>query len=97
MKPLIYSPATRADLDSIADDIAGDNPCRSLTFIDELERKAQQAVERPRSFHPRDDIPPKLRSIVHHRYLILFRELDDIARVERIVDGAMDLSRPALI
>ena len=93
MKRLIYSPLSRADLFEISAYIARDNPDRAASFRLELEQKAALAAERPRSFPPRDDLGSGLRSILHRPYLILFRELRDQVRIERIVHGSRNLTR----
>jgi toxin ParE1/3/4 len=64
-----------------------------LSFVAELEAKAAQAAERPGSFPERDDVAPGLRSIVHGRYLLLFREEVDEVRIVRVLHGARDLPR----
>ena len=91
MKPVSYSPAALTDLRGIGRYIAEDDPDRALTFVDELRTKAQIAAERPFSFPARDDLAPGLRSIVHGRYLIFFRDLPDAVRIERVIQGARDL------
>ena len=93
MKRLGFAPVARDDLDAIALYIAEDNPERALSFVAELEAKAIQAAERPRGFPARDELAPGLRSIVHGRYLLFFRELDDEVRIERVLHGARDLRR----
>ena len=93
MKRLVFTPAARADLLSIAEYIADDDAVRAVSFADELEAKARQAAERPRSFPARDDLSPGLRSAAHGRYLLFFRERDEEVRIVRILHGARDLSR----
>ncbi len=93
MKPLGFAPLARADLVAIADYIAADNPERAETFVEELAAKARKAAEHPQAYPLRDDIDQGLRSIVHGRYLILFRELADEVRVVRVIHGARDLKR----
>ena len=93
MKRLTFSPAARADLLAIARHIAEDNPDRALSFVAELEAKAAQATERPGSNPARDDVAPGLRSIVHGRYLLFFRELADEVRIVRVHHTARDLMR----
>ncbi len=65
----------------------------SITLPAEMEAKARQTAERPRSFPARTDIGPGLRMAVHGRYMLLFRELDDEVRIVRVVRGARDLQR----
>lgn len=93
MKRLGFSPAARADLMAIGVYIAEDNPARAESFVAELEAKAAQAAERPRSFPVRDDVSLGLRVVVHGRYLLFFRELMDEVRIIRVVHGARDLTR----
>lgn len=93
MKRLGFAPAARADVLEIGQYIASEDPARAESFIAELELKARQAAERPRSFPARDDISPGLRAAGHGRYLIFFRELDDEVRIVRVLHGARDLPR----
>lgn len=93
MKPLGFAPVAREDLDAIALYIAEDNPERALSFVAELEARAALAAERPNSFPARDELAPGLRSILHGRYVLFFRELDDEVRIERVLHGAQDLQR----
>lgn len=58
MKRLDYAPQALADLVAIGRYIAEDDPDRALSFVDELETKAAQAAERPRSFPAREDLAP---------------------------------------
>ncbi len=91
MKRLVFTPAARNDLMVIGSYIADDDPVRAESFVAELEATARQAAQRPRSFPARNDISPGLRSAVHGRYLLLFRELKDEVRIVRVVHGARDL------
>jgi toxin ParE1/3/4 len=93
MKRLVFTPAARDDLLEIGAYIADDDPVRAESFIAELERKAEQIAERPRSFPERADISAGLRAAVHGRYLLLFRELDDEVRIVRVVHGARNLQQ----
>ena len=91
MKPVGFSPAARDDPRQIARGIAMDNPARALSFVAELEDKARQIGDRPQSFPARDEISAGLRSNVHGKYLIFFRDLPSEVRIVRIVHGARDL------
>ncbi len=88
MKRLTFAPLARADLLAITRFIAEDNPVRAETFLAELEAKAHRAAERPQSFPARDDLSPGLRSIVHGRYILFFRELSSEVRIVRVLHGA---------
>jgi len=93
VKRLGYAPQALIDLQEIALFIARDNPQRSLTFIAELEAKAEAAALRPDSFRERAEISPGLRAAVHGRYLILFRDLGKEVRIIRVIHSARDLGR----
>lgn len=93
MKPLVFSQKARSDLRDIALYIADDNPERAQTYVDELIATAGKAAERPLSFPARDDISLGLRSALHGRYLIFFRNLSDHVRIVRILHGSRDLNR----
>jgi toxin ParE1/3/4 len=92
MKPLVISPVARDDLLDIAAYIAEDNPERAMSFVAELESKARLTAERPLSFPARDDIGPGLRSAVHGRYLILFRDFPDYVRIVRVLHSSRDVT-----
>jgi plasmid stabilization system protein ParE len=91
MKRLVFTPAAWDDLTTIGLFIAEDNPERADGFVAELEAKAALIRERPLSFPERADVSPGLRPAVHGRYLLLFRDLADDARIAELGDwrGAM--------
>jgi toxin ParE1/3/4 len=91
MKRLVFTPAARDDLTEIALYIAEDNPIRAESFVAELEAKARGLAEWPERHPARDDISPGVRAVVHGRYLLLYRDLQDEVRIVRVVHGARDL------
>jgi toxin ParE1/3/4 len=93
MKRLVFAPAARTDLTDIALFIAEDDPRRAESFVAELEAKARRIAERPNSFPVRDELSPGLRSAVHGRYVIFFRDMSDEVRIVRVLHGARDLKR----
>jgi toxin ParE1/3/4 len=93
VKRLAFAPTARDDLLAIGLYISEDDPVRAESFVGELEAKALQIVEWPRSFPSRDDISLGLRAAAHGRYLLLFRELREEVRIVRVVHGARDLPR----
>jgi plasmid stabilization system protein ParE len=48
---LVFTLAARADLRSIGEFIAADNPRRAMTFIDELEQHCRTLAAKPRAHH----------------------------------------------
>lgn len=93
MKALGYAPNAIVDLEEIIDHIALDDPARALTFVAELEAKAAQTAERPKSFRSREELGPGIRSAVHGSYIIFFRELDTEVRIVHVVHGRRDLRK----
>ncbi len=80
-----------ADLEEIGDYIALEDPRRAELSVDQLKAHCHRLASMPRSYPARDDIWPGLRMAVHGRYLILFRDLAEEVRIERILHGARDL------
>jgi len=92
---LLLSPRAAADLEEIADYIARDNPARAATFVAELEAKCRAVAETPELYPARTDLAPGLRTAVHRRYLVLYRDLQgkNTVRIERVLHSARNLSR----
>jgi toxin ParE1/3/4 len=76
---------------AIGDYIAADNPARAVSFVREIRVQCQQLGENPMLYRIRPEIAPQARLAAVQRYVILFRIVDDVVRVERIVHGARDL------
>lgn len=86
-----FSAFVESDLTAIADYIAADNPTRAVTFVKEIRAQCRKLGEGPLLYRLRPEIAPDARLVAHQRYVILFRIVDQIVRVERIVHGARDL------
>lgn len=95
MKQLIVKARARLDIRAIAEFIARDNPARAVSFIDELLERMMAAAERPNSFRERGEWGPGIRSVLHHRYHIVFREAGDTVIILRVLHGAQDA--PAIL
>ena len=93
MWEVFYAKAARADLRDIALYIAGDNPVRAYSFVDELRDAALKAAERPESFPARGELAPGVRAARHGRYLIFFIYEADKIEVLRVLHGARDLAQ----
>lgn len=80
-----------ADLESIADYIAHDNPLRAVSFVQTLRRKCVELAETPRAFPlvPRYE-HSGIRRRVHGNYLIFYRVEDDDIVVYHVLHGATD-------
>ena len=76
------------DLDAIADFIAQDNPSRAVTFIQDIRKKFADIERTPLIYQLRPDIGEEARMATVGNYVILFRILDNVVRIERIAYGA---------
>ena len=92
---LEFSRWVEGDLDTIADFIAQDNPHRAVTFIREIRQKILKVIQQPLLYQLRPEIGEAARLAVVGRYVILFRILGDVVRIERVVFGGRDL--PSLL
>ncbi|TAM88962.1 MAG: type II toxin-antitoxin system RelE/ParE family toxin [Candidimonas sp.] len=81
---VVWRPVAEADLDSIVDYIAADNPIRAEKFGQELRTKALPLAQHPRLGRTgRPGLPSYLRELVVHRnYIVFYRVLDEARAVE---------------
>jgi toxin ParE1/3/4 len=79
---LVFTLAARADLRSISEFIAENNPRRAMTFIDELEQHCSTLAARPRA-HPvlLGHESSGVRKAVHRNYLIFYREVESTVEI----------------
>jgi plasmid stabilization system protein ParE len=80
-----FTAAAEADLESIGDYIARDNPVRGLSFVRELADMPEAWPVVPRFEHH------GIRRRVHGRYLIFYRIGADRITVLHILNGAMNV------
>ena len=92
---LEFSRYVESDLESIAEFIAEENPRRAVTFLHEIRQKIEWIAEHPLLYQLRSEIGEEARLAVVSNYVILFRVIGDLVRIERIVYGGRDL--PGLI
>jgi toxin ParE1/3/4 len=91
MKALITAEA-EADLESISDYIARNNPSRALSFVRELYQLCVDIADMPQAW----PVVPRyehhgIRRRVHGRYLIFYRVGVDSITILHILNGAMDV------
>ncbi|HVB67093.1 MAG TPA: type II toxin-antitoxin system RelE/ParE family toxin [Acetobacteraceae bacterium] len=85
------SAEAEADLESIGDDIARDNPTRAVSFVQELRAKCRDLSDMPDAF----PLVPRyehrgIRRRAHGNYLIFYRSQNDRIVVIHVLHGAMD-------
>jgi toxin ParE1/3/4 len=79
------------DLDTIADYIAQDNPTRAVSFIREIRARFHVIGQDPLLYQLRPEIGEEARMALVGRYVILFRIVGEIVRIERVMYGGRDL------
>ena len=79
------------DLDTIAGNIAEDNPSRAVSFIQEIREKFRVIGQNPLGYRLHPEIGDDARMAIVGRYVVLFHIVNDIARIERVVYGGRDL------
>lgn len=82
-----FSRWVESDLEAIGDYIAQDNPRRALTFIREIRAKIERIGQQPLLYRLRPEIGDDARLAVLSRYVILFRLVNEVVRIERVVYG----------
>lgn len=92
MTQLEFSRYIEGDLGDIADYIAQDNPRRAVTFIRDIRAKLHDIRRNPLIYQFRPDIGEEARMANIGNYVILFRVLGEVVRIERIVYGGRELS-----
>jgi toxin ParE1/3/4 len=80
-----------SDLDDIAAFIAMDNPRRAVGFVQEIRSKLFDIQRSPLIHQLRPEIGEGARMATLGRYVILFRVIDDVVRIERVAYGGRDL------
>lgn len=79
------------DLDEIADYIAQGNPVRAMSFLREIRAKIRAVGQEPLLYRLRPEVGEDARMALSGRYVILFRIVGEVVRVERVVYGGRDL------
>ncbi len=81
---IVWRSRAEADLGSIIDYIAKDNPARAEAFGKELREKTLPLAQFPKMGNAgRPGLPAFVRELVIHRhYIVFYRVLDDVGLVE---------------
>jgi toxin ParE1/3/4 len=86
---LRFALSAEADLESIADWIARDNPARALSFVQELRAASLNILDYPEAW----PLVPRYESIrrkVYGNYLIFYIADETMVTVVHILHGARD-------
>lgn len=91
MDAVTFSPKSRQDLLDIGDYIAKDSRANTRRFVATLPEQCKRIGCAPLGYVGRDDLAPGLRMAALDRYVIFFRVIDGVVRIERVLHGARDL------
>jgi toxin ParE1/3/4 len=91
MAPVTFSPKARQDLIDIGDHIAKDSRANARRFVAKLIDQCKRIGRAPLGYVSREDFLPGLRMAALDRYVIFFRVLDGVVRIERVLHGARNL------
>lgn len=79
----------------IGDYIAEDSRANALRFVARLRDQCRRIGRAPLGYASREDLAPGLRMAPFGNYIVFFRMLDGVVRIERVLHAARDL--PALL
>lgn len=91
MPEVTLSNQARQDLIAIWEYIAEDNSAAADRVLDTLDARMQLLADHPLLGPARPDIARDLRYLVSENYLILYRVLDDVVDIVRVLHGARNL------
>lgn len=91
MAAVTFSPKSRQDLLDIGDYIAKDSRANARQFVGKLMAQCQRIGHAPLAYTNREDLIPGLRMAPLGRYVIFFRVLGDVVRIERVLHSARDV------
>jgi toxin ParE1/3/4 len=90
MVSVSFSPKSRQDLLDIGDYIARDSRANTRCFVGKLMEQCRRIGQSPLGYTGRERLVPGLRMAPVGSYVIFFRVLDDVVRIERVLHGARD-------
>ena len=91
MASVAFSPKSRQDLLDIGDHIVKDSRANARRFVAKLVDQCQRISVAPLAYTGREDLAPGLRMAPMGRYVVFFRVLGEMVRIERVLYGARDL------
>jgi toxin ParE1/3/4 len=86
-----FSPMSRQDLMDIGDYIAQDSRANARRFVAKLRGQCRRIGRSPLGYVSREDLAAALRMAPFGGYIVFFRVLDGVARIERVLHGARNL------
>ena len=90
MASVSFSPKSRQDLLDIGDYIAKDSRANARRFVGKLMVQCERIGQSPLGYPGRENLAPGLGMASMGRYVVFFRVLGDVVRIERVLHGARD-------
>ncbi|MCM2289228.1 MAG: type II toxin-antitoxin system RelE/ParE family toxin [Sulfuritalea sp.] len=91
MAAVTFSPKSRQDLLDISDYIAKESRANARRFVARLIDQCKRIGRAPLGYVGRDDLAPGVRMAAMDHYVIFFRVIDGVVRIERVLHGARNL------
>ncbi len=91
MNRYIISPEASRDLNEITDYFATRNIEAGEQFVEDFDTKCRNLVKFPNIGRTYEELAPSVRGIPIRGYIILYRALDNLIEIVRIVRGERDL------
>jgi plasmid stabilization system protein ParE len=88
---LRISPLVPKDLAEISEFIAVHSPRYAHQTLLKIRAKILSIAKNPKIYRLRPEIAPEVRLAIVGNYIILFRVVEDVVQIERIVHGARKL------
>ena len=92
MLAITLSPKSRQDLIDIGDYIAKDSRTQARLFMGKLKQQCQRIGTAPLAYPGRENLALGLRMAPIGNYVIFFRVMEGVIRIERVLQGSRDLS-----
>lgn len=87
----VLSDYIETDLEEIASYIARDSRRYALETIRKIRTQFRVIAASPQHYRLRPEIRPELREATVGQYVILFRIVEDVVQIQRVLHGARDL------
>ena len=91
MQRVVLKPLAKADLDSLWDFIAEDNPEKATEFLISIQIKLEMLAKMPLIGRERKELSPGLRSFPIKNHVVFYCPISDGIEVVRFLHGSQDI------
>ena len=84
---VLISPLAERDMETIGDYIAGDNPARALSFVEELRAQCDTIAKAPQAYRSRPELGEGMRSCAYGNYVLFFTVATAQLSIVRVLRG----------